>query len=47
MKNLVEYGRKRGLGRIDLKATKEGYPIYKKIGFADQEPRYTEMRFVY
>ena len=35
MKNLVEYGRKIGLGRIDLSATKEGYPIYKKVGFKE------------
>lgn len=28
IKMLVEYGRNRGLGRIDLKATDEGYSIY-------------------
>lgn len=44
MQNLVEHGKKIGLGRIDLKATKEGYPIYKKVGFTDVEARYTEMR---
>lgn len=44
MRDLVEYGRGRGLGRIDLSATKEGYPIYKKIGFEDKERRYTDMR---
>ncbi len=45
IRNLVEYGRNRGLGRIDLSATKEGYPIYKKIGFEDKEHRYTDMRY--
>jgi len=45
MKNLVEYGRKRGLGRIDLSATDAGYPIYKKIGFEDKEYRYTAMQY--
>ena len=45
MKNLVEYGREHGLGRIDLSATKEGYPIYKKLGFKDKEHRYTDMRY--
>lgn len=47
IKNLVEYGRKRGLGRVDLSATKEGYPIYKKAGFVDKEHRYTDMRYRY
>ena len=43
MKNLVEYGKNAGLGRIDLKATGEGYPIYKKVGFEDAEHRYKDM----
>lgn len=45
IKNLVKYGRERGLGRIDLSATKEGYPIYKKVGFKDKEHRYKDMRY--
>ena len=44
MNKLIEYGKNRGLGRIDLSATKEGYPIYEKIGFKDKEHRYTDMR---
>ena len=44
MEMLVEYGKKRGLGRIDLSATEKGYSIYKKIGFEDTEHRYTDMR---
>lgn len=47
MRNLLEYGKKRGLGRVDLSATKEGYPIYKKVGFVERENRYTEMRYKY
>lgn len=47
IKNLIEYGKKRGLGRVDLSATKEGYPIYKKAGFVDKEHRYTDMRYKY
>ena len=47
IKNLIEYGKKRGLGRVDLSATKEGYPIYKKVGFIDKEHRYTDMRYKY
>ena len=45
MNNLVEYGRKIGLGRIDLSATDEGYPIYAKVGFKDKEHRYRDMRY--
>ena len=45
MKNLVEYGKTLGLGRIDLKATVEGYPIYEKVGFKDVEQRYRDMRY--
>ena len=45
MKNLVEYGRERGLGRIDLSATDAGYPIYAKVGFKDKEHRYRDMRY--
>ena len=45
--NLIEYGKKRGLGRVDLSATEEGYPIYKKDGFVDKEHRYTDMRYKY
>lgn len=47
IKNLVEYGRRIGLGRIDLSATDEGYPIYAKIGFTDKEHRYRDMRYKY
>lgn len=47
IKKLIEYGKKRGLGRVDLSATKEGYPIYKKVGFVDKEHRYTDMRYKY
>lgn len=45
MKDLVEYGKKIGLGRIDLSATDEGYPIYAKIGFKEKEHRYRDMRY--
>lgn len=47
MENLVAYGKERGLGRIDLKATSKGLPIYKKIGFSEKEARYTDMRYTF
>lgn len=45
MNNLVAYGKEKGLGRIDLKATSEGLPIYKKVGFIEKEARYTNMQY--
>ncbi|MBR4169636.1 MAG: GNAT family N-acetyltransferase [Lachnospiraceae bacterium] len=45
LENLVEYGRKIGLGRVDLSATDDGYPIYAKVGFKDKEHRYRDMRY--
>ena len=47
MKNLIEYGQKRGLGRIDLKATDEGYPIYEKVGFKETGHRYRDMKLYF
>lgn len=38
------YGKNRGLSRIDLSATKDGYPVYKKAGFEELNSHYTEMR---
>lgn len=43
MNNLIEYGKKAGLGRIDLLATGDGYPIYKKVGFEDKKQKYKDM----
>lgn len=39
-------GEARGLGisYIELSATDEGKPLYKKLGFAEQKSKYTEMR---
>ena len=47
IQNLLDYGKKRGLGRVDLSATKEGYPIYSKLGFTTRECRYCDMRYNY
>ena len=47
IKNLIEYGEKRGLGRVDLSATRDGYPIYSKLGFVDREFRYKDMRYYF
>ncbi len=47
MNNLIEYGKNIGLGRIDLSATDEGYPIYAKVGFKEKDHRYHDMRYKY
>jgi len=44
IKNLIDYGREHNLCRIDLNATNQGYPIYKKLGFEDKSQKYTDMR---
>ena len=44
MQQLVEDAKSRGLSCIDLRATKDGYPIYKKLGFAETAHSYTDMR---
>ena len=43
MKNMIEYAKQNKLCRIDLRATEEGYPVYKKVGFEDRVQKYTDM----
>lgn len=44
MSNMIEYAKEHHICRIDLMATDEGYPIYKKLGFEDKVQKYTDMR---
>ena len=44
MKNMIEYAKENKLCRIDLIATEEGYPVYKKVGFEDKTQKYLDMR---
>ncbi len=44
MKNMIDYAREHKINRIDLKATDEGYPLYKKLGFEDKVQNYRDMR---
>lgn len=46
IKDLIEYGRKAGLDCIDLKATADGYPVYKKQGFDDKKTHYKDMHII-
>ena len=47
MQQLIEYGKKCGLGCIDLSATENGYPIYIKLGFKEKEQNYKDMRHIF
>ena len=47
MQHLIEYGKKCGLGCIDLCATENGYPIYAKLGFKEKVQNYKDMRLVF
>ncbi|MBQ1377329.1 MAG: GNAT family N-acetyltransferase [Lachnospiraceae bacterium] len=47
LKDLIKYAGNRGLGRIDLSATEDGYAIYAKAGFKDKGNRYREMRYTF
>ena len=44
MSNMIEYAKANHLSRIDLVATDEGYPLYKKLGFEDKVQKYKDMR---
>ncbi len=44
MKNMIDYAAEHEISRIDLVATDEGYPIYKKLGFEDKVQKYKDMR---
>ena len=41
---MIEYARENKLCRIELMATDEVYPIYKKLGFEDKKQKYKDMR---
>lgn len=46
MDNLVAFAKERKLDFIELSATKDGYPLYKKIGFKEHHSLYTNMRLI-
>lgn len=47
MKMMIDYGQKLDLDFIELKATADGYSLYKKLGFEDSPCGYKEMKYVY
>ena len=43
--NLIDYAKEHKLSKIDLKATAQGFNLYKKVGFIElNQPKYTVMR---
>jgi len=46
MQQMVKEAKSKGLACIDLLATTEGYPIYKKLGFSEKKHSYTDMELV-
>ena len=44
LEELIKYAEEKHLCRIELKATEEGYYLYKKLGFEEKNEKYTDMR---
>lgn len=44
MNNLVKYAKENKLCYIDLKATEDGYSLFKNIGFEERNQKYKDMR---
>ncbi len=47
MKMLIEYAEGSRLDFLELKATAEGCPLYKKLGFSEEASSYTAMKFYF
>ncbi len=46
MSDLIECAKEKKLCRIDLKATDDGYGLYKRLGFEDNAQKYRDMRMI-
>ncbi len=47
MKTLIGYAEDIRLDFLELKATSDGYPLYKKLGFGEEASSYTSMKFYF
>lgn len=47
MKMLIADAERMELDFIELKATEDGYPLYKSLGFAEVQSTYTEMKYYF
>ena len=44
LNRMIQYAKEKDLCYIDLLATEDGYPLYKKLGFQDKNLKYKNMR---
>lgn len=47
MKNLIYFAKENNLDIINLKATQDGFPLYKKLGFAEDISDCTPMKYIF
>lgn len=47
MNDMITYAREKRLCHIDLKATDDGYRLYKKLGFEEKSQKYRDMRLTF
>lgn len=45
MREIILFSKEKGLDFIELSATEEGHPLYKKLGFEEYQTPYVPMRF--
>jgi len=45
MQEIILFSKEKGLDFIELSATEEGHPLYKKLGFEECQTPYVPMRF--
>ena len=45
--NMLKDAKDMGLDFVELKATEDGYPLYKKLGFVDAVNKYRSMKYVF
>nr|WP_302417976.1 GNAT family N-acetyltransferase [Blautia marasmi] len=45
MEMLLKKAEEAGVTYVDLKATKDGYELYRKLGFKENTSVYTDMRY--
>lgn len=45
MQEIILFSKEKELDFIELSATEEGHPLYKKLGFEEYQTPYATMRF--
>lgn len=45
LERMIDDAKKEKLSYLELSATKDGYPLYKKLGFMEQQAEYVEMKY--